>query len=931
MFKKILTIIFLSTWWATATGQGVVRGRVVDSLTGQGLAFATVTVFSAADTAVITYRLSDPEGSFRVPGLPLNKECRILVSYSGYQVSRIDLRLADEKPKELGSILLTPVASTLDEILVHAERPPVRVFRDTIEFNAASFKTLPTALVEDLLRKLPGVQVDKLGNIMVNGQKVNRILVDGKSFFGDDPKMASRNLPANVIDKVQVMDDQLERNRITDGNYTGLGKVINLRLKKGVKKGWFGKAYAGGGTKETFEAGGIANIYRDTLQLSLLGFANNINRSGFSMHDVENLGGFNRSGYNSVEITKRGNHEGFALDGMSFGGLEEGVNRTGGAGFNLNHAPSGKQDFFIQYFINHTRNNTARLTLNQQFLHDTAILTASDAHSARNLFTHVAGIGTNLTPDSLTNLAFRANYRHLSGSGNLSSLIGVHNNQVGLNSTGDKTIDMKQGTQSYDHTVRFTRRSSTKEGRSLNLFNMLSYHSALEQALTRSLNVFYLPQQHDSVLFEQLRRQQVPGLYSSTRLSTAERLAERLTIRLSNYWELVQENQDITAFGRDSFSGSFTDRDPARSSNFKRKQNRLGSLLSLNWELGKVNLSAGIGALWQWVNNDYRSLAKSSASRMFNFLPDFSLSWQGLFLQYNQSVSPPSIRDLMPVPDLTNPFYIVYGNPQLQPVKQHNANLNFFKYYAKNQSNFSFNSSLNLIENDIIHSRNVQGSGVQSVVPVNVRQGFHLYINASYGREFRFGQTTQFSFRLKPHLMTSHRKLMVNENISSLVRYEGGPSLALGLNFNDKIEIRPDYSLSLFSTRYADRTFTNQNVLTHYLNNELVVRWPNRVVWESYLDYRFNNVVASGQPKNNVMLSAAVTLLMFKEDRGMIKLSVFDIFNRNNNLYRYAQENFVVDQRTNTLNRYFLLTYTYQFRNLGANKKAGGRERLFLF
>lgn len=164
--------------------QGTLKGRILDSASKQPLALATVTVFKAADTAIITYRLSDPEGNFKIPGIPADLNCRAVISFSGYAIFRKEFIInAGQGTFDMGEIQMTPDAKSLDEVLVIAERPPVVVKKDTIEFNASAFKTLPNALVEDLLKKLPGVQVDKEGNIAVNGKPVNRILVDGKVFL----------------------------------------------------------------------------------------------------------------------------------------------------------------------------------------------------------------------------------------------------------------------------------------------------------------------------------------------------------------------------------------------------------------------------------------------------------------------------------------------------------------------------------------------------------------------------------------------------------------------------------------------------------------------------------------------------------------------------------------------------------------------------
>ncbi|HEY0060297.1 MAG TPA: carboxypeptidase regulatory-like domain-containing protein, partial [Flavisolibacter sp.] len=292
-----LTLVLLLAFGGVQA-QGSIRGKIIDSASKAPLSLATVTVFKAADTALITYRISTPDGEFKVNGLPLNATCRVVISYSGYNVYRHVFTLTGSDVLDMGTIRMSASSGTLDEVLVIAERPPVSIRKDTIEFNASSFKTLPTALVEDMLKKLPGVQVDADGNITANGKRVNRILVDGKEFFGNDPKMATRNLPANIIDKIQLTEDKDERELNPDKPAGDIGQVINLRLKKAIKKGWFGKAYAGAGTNDRYEAGTILNLFRDTMQLSLIGFSNNLNRSGFGVGDIQSLGGFGRTGIN---------------------------------------------------------------------------------------------------------------------------------------------------------------------------------------------------------------------------------------------------------------------------------------------------------------------------------------------------------------------------------------------------------------------------------------------------------------------------------------------------------------------------------------------------------------------------------------------------------------------------------------------------------
>jgi hypothetical protein len=223
----------------------------------------------------------------------------------------------------------------------------------------------------------------------VNERKVNRLLVDGKDFFGSDPRMATRNLPANIIDKVQVLDDKDEAELHPDKLPIDLGQVINLKLKKSIKKGWFGKTYAGAGTEDKYEAGAIVNLFRDTFQVSLIGFSNNVDRAGFRLDDIRTLAGFDRSGLDNYTISERG----LNVNGISFGGQGEGISKTSGAGINLNHVLKNGLTLNTQYFFGRSVNDIAELYNQQQFLGDSVINIRSRRNEVRASNSHRIGLG----------------------------------------------------------------------------------------------------------------------------------------------------------------------------------------------------------------------------------------------------------------------------------------------------------------------------------------------------------------------------------------------------------------------------------------------------------------------------------------------------------------------------------------------------------
>jgi hypothetical protein len=228
-------------------------------------------------------------------------------------------------------------------------------------------------------------------------------------------------------------------------------------------------------------------------------------------------------------------------------------------------------------------------------------------------------------------------------------------------------------------------------------------------------------------------------------------------------------------------------------------------------------------------------------------------------------------------------------------------------------------------------SRTVALTGVQTDRPVNADGSVQLSMGMGYGKEYKNKQKFIFSYRLSPNGSYNKRKLIVNNNESIAKTYSYGANLSIGLNWNDLIEFRPMYAPSVSQTTYTDPYFKNIKAVTHNMEGELIIRLPKKLVWETNVAYRNTTQVAPGLPKTNIFWNAGVTLLMFKGDVGLLKLSVFDILNRNNGYYRYTTQNQIVDQNTNVLQRFGELSFTYNIRNLGAPKKVGGKDRLFLF
>jgi hypothetical protein len=930
--KKVIIATLFCLAGKAYSQSGTIDGVLKDTSANKFLSLATITVFNAKDTALITYRLSNDEGKFKVPNLPLDVNLRMVVSFSGYAGFRKEFILTAQKPLlNFDTICLQPASGLLNEVVVFAERPPVVYRQDTIEFNANAFKTLPTALLEDLLKKLPGVQVNKNGEIFVNGQRASRLMVDGKSFFGDDPKMATKNLPANIIDKVQVVDNKDAIAQNTDGDISNIGKVINITLKKAAKKGVFGKLYSGAGSLQRNEMGAIANVFKDTLQLSLLAFSNNINRSGFTLKDVQSTGGFDRSGYNSMMTTSNGNRQGFALNNISFGGTEDGLNTTSGLGFNLNHAPNKRKAFSFQYFYGQTLTNLLETENKQQFIADTNVNTSTFRNSNTASYSNTVNIGYLAKPDSLTDIDIKIGYAHTKIVQKNEITVSTINNKIGNLSNGIGDLFGKEINPWYHQDITVTRRFKNKKGRILTFYHGLSYRNNEDDKIAESVNQFLIPTSSSNT-FEQLRSNKNPVLDISNFINFVEPISKKLTLRLGMRQGYINSKQTVNTFLKD-VNDEYNILDNSLSTGYKRTQNRISASAGLSYKINKVTLTLGAAVLAQNIQNDFSNNTISINQKLVNIVPNARVQWKKFTLQYSMNVQAPSINYLNPVADNTNPFYIKLGNQNLLPAKRHNINGWGNIHDNKSNSDINFNIWGGVTDNDVVNASTIGNNGVVTIYPINANGTINLGSGANFNKEYKNSQKFIFSYGLGLYCGYQQRKVFVNSIESREKSLTLNPNFRITLNWNDVVEFTPSINKSFQKSIFTNNNINPININTTGSEAEIIVRWPKKLVWESNVIYTYNSSRPEGLPKTNTLWNAGFTYLFLKADKGQFKLSMFDILNSNNTVNSYSYANIRNDRETNVLKRYLLATFTYNIRKLGSSKAkvGGGREKMFWF
>lgn len=915
--------------------QGNVTGKLMDTDSKKPLYLSTVTIYRSADTSIVTYRLSDKEGIFKIPGLPLNTPLRALITFSGYEVMRKDFTLSpDNSSFDLDTLWMKPNSTSLDEVLVIAERPPMTIRKDTIEFNAAAFKTLPNALVEDLLKKLPGVQVDKEGNITVNGKRVNRIMVDGKTFFGDDPKMATRNLPSNVIDKIQVVDDKEEMLRNGDDNINNVGKVINLTFKKGVKKGVFGKAFAGAGSNGRFEGGAIANTFRDTLQVSMLGYSNNLNRPGFSFSELMQTGGIQRNSdvNNSRSVSIWNNSSGgsgIKINDIHFGGITEygGISTSSGIGININHSPNTRKSIFGQYFYGNVKVDADKDGYTEYNNADTMVRRAENENANVVINAHNVGLGAKLKPDSVTSIITGINFMMGRTVDERATLVNGSHSVWGNLSDGEVDINRNSVSRNYSHYINFSRLSKSRKGRRFNLNHNFSWKLRDNEAVTNSMVNYKYPAVIDSFFYQQ-RNENIPTLNASISGNYSEPLTKRLSARIDARYEYEHLKNTISTF---DFDNGNPVKNSALSNTFTRTSNTASTSAGLEYKYKKLTVTPRLRYQWQQFENRLATLNEDVVQKLNTFLPELSIVYGKLNINYSKRVILPGYRYLIPVFDNTNPYIINNGNPDLLPAISHSVEVNMYTYDPKLSLNVWGWARAATTTNDVIQNIIQESNGMQIIEPMNAKRGKTVAGNAGINKENKFSPKFTMTSNIGFYYEYRENYFSYNNNLSK--QFNNNLSIwgGVGFNWNDVFEWNNSLSYSFQKVKNSNTdVFKSYNTHDYQVSVEQIVRWPKHVIFENNVSYIRNNSFVAASLREFVRWNAAINFTMLKNEAGVLRLGVYDLLRKMNNTSVDISQNMLSYSNSNVLGNYYMATFTYNLRPSGAKKKVGGQS-LFLF
>ncbi|MBS1604222.1 MAG: TonB-dependent receptor [Bacteroidetes bacterium] len=936
MLRSYLVLTFYLSALSAFSQTMTIKGRVCDSSTNNPLAYATISLVSARDTTLISFVIADSAGQFLLKK-PGPGDYLLSASYAGYLPAWRPLPyLSGDGIHETADIHLVPVTN-LRDVRVTARRPPVEINNDTIEFNSENFRTQPNAVVEDMLKKMPGVTVESDGTIKVNGQTVRRILVNGKEFFTGDVKMATKNLNADAVDKVQVFDrksDQAAFTGVDDGNGE---KTINLKLKKDRNFATFGKITAGGGSGSgggRYDAQTNINKFKGDEQLSFLGMANNTNRQGFSLMDVLNFTGElsrgmrNGGGRINIQSGNAGSNNGLPVTGL--GQNQQGVARTSAGGLNYNNSwDSGKGSLNSNYTVSNIRLVTNKTSLSQNLAPGNNYTTQDTTGTVYEVTQHrlAAILDQQLGSSTSFRLTPSMTWQH-SGKNAADRYASQTSDGQLLN---DGFSDNGTNPSAFDFSTELLlRHRLAKKGRTISGDFNIAYNHSRQDGSQISDNQYY--RGTDSLI------DQITGRDATTRtlggnITYTEPIGRRSLLALSSFLNVNTGASNKQTFDYNPGSGKHDMPNSLLSNDFGSEYRYSGGGISFRSNQKKLNITVGANIQSASLNATNHSSGSYIRQSFTDLLPNAIFQYnfsqtRNLRFDYSTYTTQPSVTQLQPVPDISNPLNTTTGNPTLKRSYTHSVSLNYFSASPTRGRHLLFFFNATDALDAIVQSDSVSSVGTRTSRPVNTNGTGNLLTNLEYGFPIR---ALHARLELGSFFIYSLNKAFVNGAANRITSTTLRPNLSFDYDIADKFDLELTASVSFYTGTYSLQPALNTHYLRHNYGATTTNYLPLGFSLHNEFSYILNTGRSDGYNTNIPLWNISLARPFLKNDRAEIKLGVMDLLDRNNGITRSINQGNILDERYNVLHRYFLLSLTYSLNKAGLRTKGGPNIKIRSF
>ena len=897
----LLMILFSPMAFAQQSGVNV-TGSVVEQGSDTPIEQATVRLLNVKDSAMVRGVVSARNGSFTLKNV--KKGSYLLhITFIGYDPLYQPLQITGKKnPVNVGKLELSDGAIELGEAVVIGKAPEITVRNDTVEYNADSYKVTEGSVLEDLLKKMPGVEVDSEGKITVNGKEVKKVMVDGKEFFSDDPKVASKNLPAKMIDKLQVLDKKSDMAQMTGFDDGEEETVINLTVKPGMKQGWFGNAYGGYGSKDRYEGNAMVNRFVNNDQITFMGGANNTNNMGFSDLASTMFSGMGGGG---------GRRGGF--------GAGSGITSSGNAG--LNFSKEFKPDKLTlggNTRYSHSDNDARSKSDRQNILPgDSSSYDNSEAMSRTKSDNFGVDFRLEWKPDTMTQLIFRPSFSlSHSMNDNFSDATTLDNERDTVNTNKSSNYSESNG-YNLNASIDFSRKLNNK-GRVFSATLSGGNSDSYSDGMNRSDIVYF--NQTDALknsIIDQRSRYDNKGFNYRAYVSWVEPIGHNNFIQAT--YSISQRKQEAlkNVYNQDA-DGIYNVLDSAYSQSYRNNFISQRSSLSFKSQRAKFNYTIGLNLDPSYSSSENfvgdttlskitRKVVNLSPMAQFNYMFDKRTN---LRIMYNGRTSQPSMTQLQPVADISDPTNITIGNPDLNPRYTNNVFIRFQQFTPEKQRAFMIMANGSYIINDIVsYTSYNQETGVKTTTYKNVNGNYsgnvRMMLNTPLkNKKFSINSMTMASFANSNGYINEEK----NTNRNLILSERGGIDfrssyLDLGVNGNIRYN----------ATSNSLQKENNQNTFNYGAGGYTTIYLPLNFKIESDVNWSTNSGYGDGFKQNEVLWNASASKSFLKNNQGTLRFKIYDILQQRSNISRSVTASYIQDSEYNTLGSYFMVHFIYRF------------------
>jgi hypothetical protein len=877
-----------------------ITGTIKSADEKEVLESATVHVERLKDSSIVTYTITDAKGNFKINANTSDTKIKLIVSFIGFKPYS---KIIAVKEQQVGDLYLK-TANTLDAIVIRSSAP-ITIKKDTVEFNVKSFKTKADANVEDLLKKLPGVEVDAEGKITVNGKEVNKILVNGKPFFGNDPTITTRNLTKDIVEKIQITDTKTNAQAFSGEDSDGENKTINLTIKKENNKGYFGKVAAGIGTDDRYEYAGLATRFQQSERIGLLAGGNNINSPGFSFGNQRSqFGGNNRS----------------------FGG-GQGIVTSNNYGLNYINTFQEIFEVSLDYFYKNSASDNTSSSKRETFLSNgDRFFTNSESNSFNESDSHDASIDFEIEIDSTFRIDIESDFNRDFNRNTFNSMSESLNNNSTLTNDSETTSIADSDRKQFDNEINFSKKFGNKGAFIRAEITANVSQSETDDFVKSETNIYGTNE-------NQIIRDQYSDGNSDRKQFGSEFtyrlpiLADKFFLDLAYEYGNTKTKTTRSTFNFNENTNDFTDFSNLLSTDFEYLNQTKRPSAALEFKNSKWSASAEIAYVNRVLENKDYLRPQTNLIRDFNNLEyGFGLRFRKSSssryrMRYNFRNNAPDLAQLQPFRDESNPLNIVTGNPTLSPSKTHNIRFGASNFNWQERTGFWSYANISITNDRVVASTIIDPNTL-------IRETTYANIDGFYsirgGGSYSITKKWEDFGSLKSSFMVfgNYNK---NINFNNGVQYASktatiSPRIGFDFNWDKILQIRPEYSVSFNNNTYAIDRFEDRNFISHDVNIQTATFLPKRLEWRNDINYNYNPNIADGFQKSAWFWNATLRYSILK-DQGAISLRVYDILNQNTNARRVATEDYIQDTSSTVLNQYAMLSFTWKFNSLGSAGK----------